>query len=144
MRRRWTQLATERDGTTTVELAIVMLALILLIFGIIEWGRLLWTRQAVMHAADAAARCYSIGSPLCTGANTPDAYAVTVASNDGITLSATNVSFTPTTRSSTAPCTVAGGSPQYYQISVSYTFSSPMTALLGLPTTFSISSKYAC
>jgi len=142
MRRRWNRLAAARDGTTTVELAIVMMALILLIFGIIEWGRLLWTRQAVMHAADAAMRCVSISSPLCTGTNSPASYAVTVAANDGITLPVASVTYTAPT---TIPCnSTTGGALQYYQVSVSYTFSSPMTTLIGLPASFSVSSKYGC
>jgi Flp pilus assembly protein TadG len=154
MQRRWSQLATKKDGTTTIELAIVMMAMVMLMFGMVDFGRLLWTRQVVMHAADAAARCYSIGSPSCTpgngvlpcltSTNTPATYAVTVASNDGVTLSATNVTYTPTTRSCSTPCTVVGGSPKTYQISISYTFTSPVTTLLSLPTTFSVSSQYAC
>ncbi len=140
-RRRWRELATGRQGATTVEFAIVIMAMILLVFGIIEWGRLLWTRQIVMHAADMAGRCASIGSPRCNGSNTPASYAASVAAKDGITLPVADVTYTPPVGKCTS---VSGGSMQYYQISVSYAFHSPLTHLLQLPASFQISSKYGC
>jgi hypothetical protein len=86
------------------------------------------------------ARCYSISSPLCTGTNTPASYAVSVASSDGITLDATGVP-TPTAPSCT---TTTGGSVNYYMITINYTFTSPVSALLPLPSTLSVSSQYGC
>ena len=141
MRRRPSQLAAGRKGTTTVEFAIVMTAMVLLVFGTIEWGRLLWSRQIVMHAADMAARCFSIGSPLCQGANTPASYAASIAATDGITLPAADVTYTPPASKCTS---TAGGAMQYYHISVSYTFNSPLTTLLRMPATFQVSSQYGC
>lgn len=140
-RRRWSQLAAGRQGTTTVEFAIVIMAMILLVFGTIEWGRMLWTRQIVMHAANMAARCSSISSPLCNGTNTPASYAASVAAANGIKLPVADVTYTAPVGKCTS---TSGGSMQYYQISVSYTFSSPLTTLLQLPASFQISSKYGC
>jgi TadE-like protein len=139
IRRRLGLLATGR-ATATIEVAIGLPAILMLLFGIVEFGRLLWTHQILMHAADMTARCYSISSPLCTGTNTPASYAVSVASSDGITLDATGVP-TPTAPSCT---TTTGGSVNYYTITINYTFTSPVSALLPLPSALSVSSQYGC
>ena len=111
-----------------------------LLFGIVEWGRLLWTRQVMMHIADMTARCYSLSSPLCSGSNTPASYAASIGASDGLTVSASNV----TTGAAPTCSSQAGGSVHYYTISISYNFSSPVAKLLTLPARLSVTSQYGC
>jgi Flp pilus assembly protein TadG len=146
-RRPWSRLATNQDGTTAIEMAVALTAFLLMLFGIFEYGRLLWTRQIVMHAADEAARCYVISSPLCkSGGNVTSAavksYAATVAAADGITLPTTDITVSPGTAPTCSSST--GVSFTYYHVTVAYTFTSPLTAFLVLPSSFTVSSQYAC
>jgi Flp pilus assembly protein TadG len=61
-RRRFAALARERGGATAVEMALVMPALLTLVFGIIEVGHLLWTVAALNMAVEDAARCVSVSN----------------------------------------------------------------------------------
>lgn len=45
-----------QKGLATVELALLMPTLMLLVFGVIELGRLLWTQSVLDHATQATAR----------------------------------------------------------------------------------------
>lgn len=49
------------SGATAVEFALVLPALVILIFGIFETGRVLYTQNAIEHLADRAARIVMIG-----------------------------------------------------------------------------------
>ncbi len=54
-----------RSGSTTVEFALVGLLFFALIIGVIEFGRLLWTLNALHYGAQQAARCAAVNSSLC-------------------------------------------------------------------------------
>jgi Flp pilus assembly protein TadG len=140
MRRHWRCPRIGRAGATSLEFALVAIIPVLLTFGTIEFGRVLWTHQVMMHVADMTARCYSISSALCSGTNTPASYAVALAARDGLNLTSSNV--TPGAQPSCD--TQTGGSMKYYAIGINYTFSSPVASLLPLPTTLSVSSQYGC
>jgi prepilin-type N-terminal cleavage/methylation domain-containing protein len=58
-------LARDRRAVTAVEFGVVGLALLILIFGSIEFGRLLWARQALQATAIEAARCIGILAASC-------------------------------------------------------------------------------
>ncbi len=58
-----------RKGATLVEFAFVGGLFLLLIMGVIEVGRLLWTLNALHYGAQQAARCAAVNSSLC-GTNT--------------------------------------------------------------------------
>lgn len=130
----------DRRGVTSIEFAIGGLVTAALFFGIVEWGRLLWMRQVMMHVSDMTARCYSISSPLCSGTNTPASYAASLAATDGVTITTSNV----TTGSAPTCTSPTSGSLQYYKISISYTFLSPVASLISLPSSFIVSSQYGC
>jgi Flp pilus assembly protein TadG len=53
-------------GTTAVEFAFVVGPLVLLLMGGIEFGRMVYTRQALSETAIATARCIKIGQAGCT------------------------------------------------------------------------------
>ncbi len=130
----------DRKGVTSIEFAVGVLVLATLFFGIVEWGRLLWTRQVIMHVSDMTARCYSISSPQCSGTSNAASYAVSLAARDGLTISTSNI----TTGSAPTCTSQTGGNLQYYTVSISYNFASPVAALLLLPSSFTVSSQYGC
>jgi len=47
-------------GTSAVEFAIIAPVFFMLLFGIIDGGRLMWTQVGLQHAAEMAARCASL------------------------------------------------------------------------------------
>lgn len=49
----------DRSGVTIVEFAILLPFFLVLIFGIIEFGQLMFFQAALQHAVTNAARCYS-------------------------------------------------------------------------------------
>lgn len=54
------------DGTTAVEFAITAPVFFMVLFGIIEVGRLMWTQLGLQHAVEMAARCASVNKTLCS------------------------------------------------------------------------------
>ncbi|MDB5480327.1 MAG: TadE family protein [Caulobacteraceae bacterium] len=59
------RLVRDRRGTTAVEFALVAPALCLLIYGVMEFGRLAWTQSALNFAVEEAARCASVTPTVC-------------------------------------------------------------------------------
>lgn len=53
------------SGATTVEFALVMIPFLLLIFGTIEFSRLVWTQSSLQYAVERAARCAAIDTVNC-------------------------------------------------------------------------------
>jgi Flp pilus assembly protein TadG len=80
-------------GTVAVEYALVLSALLIFVFGIMDAGRVLWTRTTLERAAEAAARCAAVNTTTCGSAAEIQAYAVTQAF--GLTIAST--AFTPST-----------------------------------------------
>ena len=56
----------DRSGASAFEFAAVLPPLMLLLFGTIEMGRLMWTRVALHDTTIAAARCIGVHAPACT------------------------------------------------------------------------------
>lgn len=81
--------------------------LFLLTFAPIEYGRLIWTREALEMTATDAARCVGLRAQACATAGAYDqaktvAYITNAARNWGLALSSSNISVT--TNSSAAGC----------------------------------------
>ena len=55
-----TRITATEDGATAVEFALVAPMFLMLVFGAIEFGRVLWTEQALQETALAGARCMAI------------------------------------------------------------------------------------
>ena len=55
----------DQAGGTIVEFALTAPLMLMLLFGIIESGRMVWTYQALQHGAQMAARCASVNTSLC-------------------------------------------------------------------------------
>ena len=65
--------------------------LLIMLLGIMDTGRLLWTYTTLYRASEAAARCAAIKAALCTTFGATQAYAVTAAWGLNIPASAFSV-----------------------------------------------------
>lgn len=63
------RLLRSRSGTTALEFAFVALPFIMLIVGIMEFSRIVWTQSALQSAVEKAARCAAVNETLCTGSD---------------------------------------------------------------------------
>ena len=90
-----TSLLNARHGTTAVEFALLAPAIFLILFGAIEFGRLMWTQAALHFAVQEAARCASVTPSVCGTSNQITAYAANAISPTNIASTA----FTSTTPS---------------------------------------------
>jgi len=68
--------ARSRRGSTAVEYAIVLPALLMFILGLLDSGRLLWAYTALSRSVEAAARCASINTTICGSTSAIQSYAV--------------------------------------------------------------------
>jgi Flp pilus assembly protein TadG len=145
MTRRWSHLLTARRGVVALEFGFLVIPLLLLTFGTIEFGRLLWTRQAIEATAIEVARCVGLLSSSCASGGVYSAtntknYAVQVANGWGVTLTSSNV--TPTNNEGTGAC--SGYTPSVAQVSINYTFQSVVPGLLSVLSGGTALSAQAC
>jgi Flp pilus assembly protein TadG len=120
MRRRNRTRPVDSCGATAVEFAIVLPILLLFTFGLIDFGRAIWTQGTLHYAAQATARCAAIGScsdPVSYGQS--KAYGF---DQNKITVTATSL---------TPPC---------YKVSTSFTYFLPL--LSSFSGTFSATACY--
>jgi hypothetical protein len=112
-----------RGGSVAIEMAIVLPFLIAMIYLIIEVGRLLYTVAALHFAVERASRCAVVDAAACGGGapKTPQCYAAAWAL--GLGLGCGNVNATGT-------CAIAGSPNGGTEISIDYTFQSPVMQLL--------------
>jgi Flp pilus assembly protein TadG len=64
-------------GTTAIETAIVFPVFILMVLGVFEFGRALWTQSALQYAVQVAARCGAVDVSNCASPSQVISYAVT-------------------------------------------------------------------
>jgi Flp pilus assembly protein TadG len=64
------------SGATIIEFAFGLTAFLMLIFGIVNISRVLWTLGSLHYAAESAARCASVNSTACGTASLAQAYAL--------------------------------------------------------------------
>jgi Flp pilus assembly protein TadG len=112
-----------RAGGSAVEFALVLGPLLGLVFGITEYGRLLWTREALQQTATLTARCSGILQASCTTGNAFDSskattYAQQIGSNWGLSIPAGNVTVTKN-----ATC---GGVTNFSSATITRTFTTPI------------------
>jgi len=127
MTRRWHNLLVTRDGAVAMEFAITATALMMLTLGTIEFGRLLWTQEALNATAIQTARCIGVLSSSCASAGAyssanATSYAETTASGWGVTLTAADI--TPSNSGASSAC--SGDA----EVSITYTFDSVVPGLL--------------
>lgn len=111
---------TARSGSITAEFALVIPLLLLLLFSIIEFGRVMWIRSAMQSAVESAARCYALNQPDCDTVEKVKTYAVAASAK------------VPVTTASFTPAPAACGK----QVSATYSFT-PIVPLIPLNVTLS-------
>jgi Flp pilus assembly protein TadG len=67
----------DRAGATAVEFAILGPLVLVILIGVIEFGRMLWVENALQYAVAQAARCVTIDSSLCGDTRETQAFAAT-------------------------------------------------------------------
>lgn len=82
-----------RLGSAAIEYALILPAVLMFIFGLMDTGRLLWSYTTLSRAVGAAARCAAINTTQCGTAAQIQAFAATEAW--GVTVAAS--AFTVTT-----------------------------------------------
>jgi hypothetical protein len=84
--RRHRSLRADEGGSIAVEFALVLPALLLLVFGVIEFGRLLWVDNTLRHAVQEGARCAAMNCCESSGAcSSPQGLAAQRATGLGLT-----------------------------------------------------------
>jgi Flp pilus assembly protein TadG len=133
--------ARDRRGGTAVEFSIVAVPLLVLLFGVIEIGRLMWTREALQQTAIAGARCMGVLNSNCAvggvySASATTSYVERVALGLGLTIPDTGVRLNPS-----ATCAGVTG---FSQVTVAFTFQAVAPRLLGSPAAGAPLSATAC
>ncbi|HKX89884.1 MAG TPA: TadE/TadG family type IV pilus assembly protein [Sphingopyxis sp.] len=82
------RLHSDRRGSIAAEFALVIPLLLLLAFGIIEFGRTMWVRNSLQSAVEDAARCYALNRPECATVADVRAYAASKAMGVPVTADA--------------------------------------------------------
>lgn len=118
-----------RSGSVAFEFALLVVPLLMLMFGVIEYGRLQWTRSALNEVAISGARCAGLAAVSCS-----------TATSDGRTYSAEQTSTFIKAEASawyvvlgSGNITVDGntscdGASNLVRVQLSYTFRSPFLA----------------
>ena len=116
----------ERDkrGVAAVEFAIVIVPLLLFMFGIIEFSRAYWAKEALQQTAVDTARCrgLKISAAGCTTDTGAQAYAVSVGNTWGLTIPTSNVTITTGTS--------CGGVSGFVTVHITYTFNTVVPAII--------------
>jgi Flp pilus assembly protein TadG len=112
----------DETGAALVEFAITLTMLLVLVFGIIDFGRALFTMNNLTQAAREGARYGAISAGMSEEAAIKDTTVAHAASFGGAALKASDVTVTPT---------MAGGKLQYMRVRINYTFV-PITPIAGL------------
>jgi Flp pilus assembly protein TadG len=114
-------------GTTAVEFAFVVGPLILLVFGAVEFSRLMWAREALQSTAIAGARCMGVREAACAPAGTYSSTSTKTFIRDWALSLYISVPLANITVNNAATCS---GSTGFSQVSISYTFNSIITPFL--------------
>jgi Flp pilus assembly protein TadG len=124
MMRRLRRFGRAEGGAAALEFAAVLGPLLLLIFGVFEFGRLLWVREALQETATAGARCMGMSASSCaasgsySSANTTT-YIENMANGWGVTLTASNIAL-----NNNATCAGVTASNGFSSVTITYTFQS--------------------
>jgi Flp pilus assembly protein TadG len=106
------QMLDDTAGSAMVEYAFTLSAFILLTFGIVQVGLLMWTQAGLQHGVELAARCASVNTTLCGTATQIQNFAA--ANSLAVSVPASDFTVTQGTT-----CGVNNGN----RVTASYTFS---------------------
>ena len=113
----------------------------MLVLGSVEYGRLLWTTQALQQTAIAGARCMAIPQAACKSGGSYDSattktYIQSISGGWGLSIATGDI-----TLATTASC---GGTASYSQVTITRTFTSVVPAVVLLPAGGKSLSASAC
>jgi Flp pilus assembly protein TadG len=122
-----TGLARAQQATTAVEFAVCALAMVLMVVGFVEFGRLAWTFEVLQDVASEGARCMGLGANSCAAAGAYSAsnttgYIVSLATTRGVPITAAAVAL-----NNAATCGGAGG---FSEVTITYDFTTVAPTLL--------------
>jgi Flp pilus assembly protein TadG len=127
MKRTWRNLLAAREGVAAIEFAIVALPLLTLTLGTLEFGRMMWTVEALQETTIQVARCVGLLASSCASGGAYSAanastYAQQVAGGWGVTLP--NAALTISSNEASGACS------GFSEVSISYTFQTVIPGLL--------------
>ena len=120
------RLGQDRRGTTALEFALLSPALFLLLYGTIEFGRMMWTQEALNFAVQDAARCAAVTPTTCGTSTQIASYAANDIASNYVPASAFS--------SSSAACG--------YQVTASFVYPFIATGLFSMTPTLSASACF--
>jgi Flp pilus assembly protein TadG len=96
------RLARNESGASALEFALLAVPLLLMIVGTIEYGRALWTQQAMQSLAIATARCVGVTQSDCSSSGSyssskTNTWLIAEAAKLGVALTTTNISINANT-----------------------------------------------
>lgn len=121
MRQRLQSVLADETGSVVTDFALVAPVLFLLLFGVIEGSRMLWTKQTLEEVAYSTARCMSV-STSCGDDSARQTYAVNRAARYGIGVLGASV-----TTQSNVTCR---GFPNSSRVAINHQFSSVVTGFI--------------
>ena len=68
-----------KSGTTAIEFGLLAPVFLLMLLGLVEFGRLLWTQSTLQEAVEAASRCASVTPTVCSTPSAIESYAASQA-----------------------------------------------------------------
>ncbi|MBU6497646.1 MAG: pilus assembly protein [Rhodospirillales bacterium] len=121
------RLGADRRATSSLEFVIVAMPMLILSFGTFEFARAAWTSEALQATATQAARCMGVLATDCSSggaysSSNTTSYVTSAAAGWAITVPGSGISL-----SRTASCAGVSG---FSQVTITYTFTSPLAALL--------------
>jgi Flp pilus assembly protein TadG len=122
--------AARERGAAAVEFAILFPVLVMMLFGIIDFGRLLYAQVTLTQAAREGARQDALANSLGISTSTIQSNTAAAATNLGLTASSVTVTPCPAGSTQTTQAVV--------QVKYTFSFSTPLISLVGLPSTKTI------
>ncbi len=128
--RLWSMFRCQR-GASAVEFAIIVSPLLMLVFGVCEYARMLWSQSALQQTAIVGARCIGLLQTSCASGgvlSTTNAisFIQTTAAGWMITLPSSGITITQSTS--------CGGVSGFSSVQLSYTFVSAVPYLFSFST----------
>jgi Flp pilus assembly protein TadG len=105
------QLIRDDLGAAAVEFALTVPVLLLLLLGVSEFGRLLWTQNSIQYAVEQAARCAAFKLNGCKNHAQTQAYAASLVKGYDAVAAEFTVSDGPCGATSTSGVTVSASVP---------------------------------
>jgi hypothetical protein len=120
-------LVLESRATTAVEFAICSMAMVLMVIGFVEFGRLAWTYEVLQTVASEGARCMGLRAASCAAAGVyspanTTSYVKSLATSRGVSISTATISL-----NNAMTC---GGASGFSQVAISYHFTTVVPNLL--------------